>query len=367
MWTLIHLEPITSGCPNRCRHCSEEGGPPIGALMSLEEVKWVVGEFERACRDTVGNVPQFRLTLDTFEPTTHREFIRLVEYVLSFIPESRRHEHEALGTNGYGLARRTNWEPTFYALMSLGIRSLGFAVHGVEEEHDWFVRRKGAYRDIEIAAQRALAVGMTVQVQVYPSKRNLKQFPAMVEAVQKMGAGRAKIFSAPAGYCMNDRLRAYEALRITKSDRDLIADALSRAPDNDSNTEAFWTRYLAEEGKNADLCTYEPAGRGPDERKLGLLRVTPTFDLIEKLDSRPSILHGNIKRDRIDSVWRSVLETTLPPMPEPDALAHLYGDFESEALHPGADSVYMKLCDKYWLGSQKREMATLASGSQPRN
>jgi len=114
--------------------------------MSLEDVRWVVGEFQRACRHSPGDVPQLRLTfaLDAFEPTTHREFIPLVEYVLSFEPESRRHQRDILGTNGYGLARNAEWEPTLRALMSLGIRTLGFAVHGLKEEHDWFVRRKGA-------------------------------------------------------------------------------------------------------------------------------------------------------------------------------------------------------------------------------
>ncbi|MFQ6041735.1 MAG: hypothetical protein ACE5PV_12830 [Candidatus Poribacteria bacterium] len=135
--------------------------------------------------------------------------------------------------------------------------------------------------------------------------------------------------------------------------RDKIANQLPRAPDRGSNTEAFWTQHLAENGRNTKLCTYEPEGKGPAERKLGRLRITSAFDVIELFDSRPDVCHGNIKRDGIEKVWSSVLETILPSMPEPDALARLYGDFESETLHPGADGVYMKLCDKYWLDHQK--------------
>lgn len=352
MWEIIQLELVVAGCPNRCRHCCEEGGPPYGALINLDDVKWLVDEFESVCQGSMGKPPQFRIDYP-FEPTAHPDFIRLQEYVMSFIPKSRLHDFDLLNTNGYGLARVAHWESAFQSLIFMGIQGLGFAIHGLEAEHDWFVRRSGAYKDIMVATQRAIECGMKVEFEIHINKRNIMSFPFIVDTLEELGCGCARIDSGVPAYFMNDRLRTFEVLRPTKAEKDKIARELMRAPDRGSDTEAFWTQHLAENGRNAELCTYELEGKGPAERKLGRLRITPAFDVIELFDSRPGICHGNIKRDGIERVWNSVLETTLPPMPEPDALAHSYGDFKSEALHPGADSVYMKLCDKYWLDHQK--------------
>jgi len=351
-WDRIRLQPIYSGCPNRCRHCCDEGSPPFGDLMSLEDIQWIVAEFDRAWQDTFGTPAHFRILEDGFEPTVHQDFIRLRQYVMSFLPASRREEFDTLGTNGHGLARAPNWRSLFEELAAIGVRGLGFAVHGLEQEHDWFVQRDGAYQDITPSATRALDSGLNVSFEIHLNKRNLASFPAIVDALERLCSGRARIWCGVPGFYMNDRLRAFDSLRPTKADWGRLADTLERAPDRGSNTEAHWTRLLTEKGKFAGLCTYEPAGRGPEERALAWLRITPAFDVIEMFESRPPLPHGNLKRDGISRVWAGILEAVLPTMPEPEALAQSYGNFESEALHPGVDSVYMKLCDRYWQSRQ---------------
>ncbi len=352
-WQTLRLWPITSGCPNRCRHCCDEAGPPYGALMSLDDVKWIVGEFARVWEDTFGASAQVRIIQDGFEPTAHPDFLRLWQYALSFWPEERRGEFGTiLGTNGYGLARAGDWEHLFEEMLPAGIGTVGISVFGLEEEHDWFAQRKGAYQDIVIAAGRALDSGMGLNFEISLNKRNLASFSSIVEALEELGHGQARIWSGVPAFYMNDRLRAFEALRITKAEHEMIADALPRAPDRGSNTEASYTRLLTDKGREAGLCTYEAGGKGPDQRHLGWLVITPAFEVIERFDSRPSIPHGNLKREGVETVWASVLNAELPLMPEPDALARAYGDFPSEALHPGAGSVYMKLCDKYWAAAQ---------------
>ncbi len=160
------------------------------------------------------------------------------------------------------------------------------------------------------------------------------------------------MYSGVPGFYMNDRLRTFEQLRPTRTDKGLIADALARAPDRGSNTEAFFTSHLLENGPKANLCTREIGGKG-FERTPGRLRIMPSFDVTELFFSRPAIHHGNIKHDGIGEVWRRILETELPRMPDPDELARLHEDFESEKLHPGADSVYMRICDRYWNASAR--------------
>jgi hypothetical protein len=41
----VGLELHIAGCPNTCRHCKDDGRPPFGALMSLDDVRWVLEQF----------------------------------------------------------------------------------------------------------------------------------------------------------------------------------------------------------------------------------------------------------------------------------------------------------------------------------
>jgi MoaA/NifB/PqqE/SkfB family radical SAM enzyme len=363
MWEYLRIQPIASGCPNRCRHCCDEAGPPFGELIGLDDVQWIVDELIGAWQSSLGTSPQVRVITDGYEPSVHPHFVRLHQYAASFLPQSRRAESDALGTNGYGLARCAAWQSLYQAMLAAGLRRLGMVVHGAEDEHDWFVQRPGAYQDLVTATERALASGMDLGFEIPINRRNVTSFASIVNALERLTEGRARLWSGVSAFYMNDRLRALQALRPTKRDIEPLADALPGAPLSAANSEAFWTRRLAQQGSSADLHTYRRSGRGPAKRGLGHLLVTPEFEVIEVLESRPSIGHGNLRRDGGEKVWRSVLDTELPPMPEPDELAHLYGDVESDALHPGADSVYMMLCDKHW---QEREVRRAIPKSDPR-
>ena len=344
MWRVLELQPIACGCPNTCRHCSEEGRPPFGALMSVDDVRWLVEELVGAWERTLGTVPEVRGVEEGLEPTAHPDFLRLIEYAWSFYPDSC----DTLGTNGYGLARLGNWQSTFDRLRELGIACLGMAIHGLPQEHDWFVGRPGAFRDLAVTTERALESGLDVAFEIHLNRRNVRTFGAVVEVLTELGGGRARLTSGVDAYYMNDRLRALEALRPTQAEMAAIVHVWPLAPDRGSDTEANLTRQLASRERGADLCTYEPAGTGPEGRRRGCFRVTPAFDVIERFLSRPHLHHGNLRRDGADRVWQSVLDATLPPMPEPDELAATYGDFHSDLLYPGAESIHMKLCDRYW-------------------
>jgi hypothetical protein len=120
-----------------------------------------------------------------------------------------------------------------------------------------------------------------------------------------------------------------------------------------ADIQAHWTRRLLDAGREACPHTYESPGKGPSQRTLARFRITPEFDVRELFFSRPAIDHGNLRRDGIDHVWHSILEADLRALPEPEELAALYGDLQSLHLHPGADSVYMKLCDTWWRRERK--------------
>jgi len=352
MWNFVHLEPIVAGCPNRCRHCSESGGPPFGELMSVDDAKWVIDEFVQAFNKGLGYVPTIWPWLDTFEPTAHPRFLELKAFEMAFLVERLR--YNLLSTSGYGLARLDDWHPAYEELMAMGFEGIGYAIHGLEEGHDWFVRRKGAYRDLMTAVKRAREVGMTLSVHIYPTKRNLDTFKQVVIEAKSMAGESANLMIGTAAFYANERLREYEAtLRISKAEGERIAEVLPMAQEMCQKTEAIFAQHLASEGKKACPYSHESGGKGPAERSLGRLQVTPDFDVSEVFHTRANISHGNLKRDGMEVVWQSIVDAAIPGIPEPEELANRYGDFTSDLLHPTGDSVYMKLCDKYWQEKRK--------------
>ena len=140
----IGLEFMAAGCPNACRHCKDEGHPPFGDLLSLEDLEWSVEEFRKvATHDTVSNL--------WHEPTAHSDLIALLTFWQENSDEPKG-TWEYLATNGFGIARAGAPEDPLHELKKLGIHALSFNLHGLEQQHDWFACRKGAYQDIWTAA-----------------------------------------------------------------------------------------------------------------------------------------------------------------------------------------------------------------------
>jgi len=350
MWKLLHLKPMVSGCPNRCRHCCEEAGLPFGALMSFDDLRWVVEEFGRAFQQSLGEEPALRPWMDIMEITAHPDFVHLLGYGRSFFTEKWRRESTLLSSNGYGLARTADPAAAWRSLQEIGFTGFGTAIYGVGADHDRFARRKGAYDDFATAAQGALACGMQVQVEIHVHRWTLPSFPEIVKQLERLGQGRIRLLAGIPAFYMNDRLRAFEPLRPTQAEVEAQEAVRAIAESGVGETEAAWTQHLAEPGSVARLYdgAYQRAGTGPEERDLGWFRITPDFEVIEEFEARPHMTHGNLKRDGMAQVWQHVLETGVPALPEPEELARRYGDPLSTAMHPAADSVYRLLGDRYW-------------------
>jgi MoaA/NifB/PqqE/SkfB family radical SAM enzyme len=351
MWKLLHLKPMVSGCPNRCRHCCEEADPPFGALISLDDVKWIVEEFGRAFRETLGEEPALRPWMDIMEITAHPDFVGLLGYGRSFFTEKWRLESTVLSSNGYGLARAEDPPAVWQSLREIGFTGFGTSIYGVEADHDRFAGRKGAYQDFAAAAQGALSCRTEVQVEIHVHRWTLPSFPEIVKDLGRLGQGNIKLLAGIPSFYMGDRLRAFEPLRPTKTEVEAQASAVSAIAERGvGETEATWTRRLTESGSTAELYngTYQRGGTGPEERDLGWFWITPDFEVIEEFEARPHVTHGNLRRDGIECVWRHVLETEVAVVPDPEDLARRYGDLASEAMHPAAGSVYRLLADRYW-------------------
>ncbi len=344
MWKRLTLQPIFAGCPNRCRHCCDAAGPPFGAFMSADDIRWLADGFREASAKAMGEALDILVWEDGYESTAHPEFVEMLRCIRTFEYEPG----ESLSSNGYGIARLDDWRGALMELREMGFTGLASAIHGVGDQHDRFVRRRGAYHDLEVSARRFLDAGMNVFFEIHLNRGNVGEFAAIIEALQELTDGRARLTSGIDAYYMNDTLRELESVRLRARETDTSDEVWELAPDRGHDTEAALTERLSEEATVQALDTYSPTGRGPEARRLGTLIVEPSFDVIEVFTARPAAAHGNVKEDGFDAVFGSVLALELPPMPEPGELAERYGDTSSDLLYPGADSVHMKLASRYW-------------------
>jgi MoaA/NifB/PqqE/SkfB family radical SAM enzyme len=294
--------------------------------------------------------------MDMMEITAHPHFVRILEYGRAFFTEKWRRESTYLSSNGYGLARAADPAAAWRSLREIGFAGFGTAIYGVAADHDRFAGRKGAYDDFAAAARSALACGMPVQVEIHVHRWTLPSFPEIVQQIEELGQGRIRLLVGIPSFYMNDRLRAFEPLRPTQAEVEAQEAVRAIAESSVGDTEAAWTRHLAESGSVARLYdgAYQRGGTGPEERDLGWFRITPDFEVIEEFEARPPIAHGNLRRDGMQSVWQHVMGAKVPALPEPEDLARHYGDLGSEAMHPAVGSVYRLLGERYW---RERERA----------
>lgn len=182
-----------AGCPDTCRHCAVDGHQPYGALLSPDAL--------HALKNMWGP-----LTI-LYEPTAHPDFPSIYQ-------EDIAEPHGGwLVTNGYGLARRVDYEQVFIGMRKMGIHTIVHTLHGLREHHDWFVCRKGAFDDILFATRRAKARGFTVYWQIYADGKGAADISELVE-LARCEASELQ-FLGNVYHRVGGRLWHYEKIRLT--------------------------------------------------------------------------------------------------------------------------------------------------------
>ena len=191
---IIYVE--AAGCPDACRHCFANGHRPVGAHFCLDEL--------RAMREEWGPLVIYH------EPTAHPQFPEIFDPQL-ILPHGGH-----TPTNGFGLARRSDYAAVLTRMYDLGLRNLHFTLHGLRDHHDWFVCRKGAFDDVVLAGRRARAAGFQIDWQIFLDRRNIATLPELVDlAIDE--SGTTPILAIPY-HRVSQRLWRYETLRPRLTD-----------------------------------------------------------------------------------------------------------------------------------------------------
>lgn len=177
----IHAMP----CTNRCQHCWTEGSVEH-ARVPAERVFFVLTKLAELRREFA------QVTFFLYdEPTNHPHFVDILEHAagLGLIGEDF-----FLATNGSLLARaRTE---TWERMARAGCRTLQLTAYGLEQAHDAFAGRRGAFQDIVTTIQRASEHGVGWYAGVVMHRDNVGQVRETVEYLRGLDpAGRAQVGS----------------------------------------------------------------------------------------------------------------------------------------------------------------------------
>jgi len=170
----IYVAVDGAGCPARCRHCWLGGGP--NGSMSVDDIRSVFAEF-RDWSDSCEDAPPLRLMTWYREPdfAPHYRDLYALEGELSDGEQTR---YDLLSI--WRLARDESYAGW---AREIGTEACQITFFGMEETTDWFVRRKGAFRDNLLATERCLAVGIRPRWQFFLTKRAIPELADFVDLV----------------------------------------------------------------------------------------------------------------------------------------------------------------------------------------
>ena len=304
---------MATGCSVRCRHCYASAKPrlkhPIGAALAeeiLDTLQPLIGRAERTLVD---------IYYDLFDHPDAPGMIRLLH------GRNLYGYFQDVSTNGRGLANRPDYRQFLKEMRGMGSECLALTFHGLEENHDWFVRRNGAFKDLIFAAQTGRDAGLKLGLWVQANKRNVNELPALADYLAERGLWIAPdvpfaIFSwGPAGYALE-----LESLRIDSEDAAKLKAQFKRGVLPRFRPERDWWK-LATEGEHREFHWGEA----------GYVRLVVWGDHEVSFDDAGKLPVGNLLRDDLDTVLKRHQECEAR-QPAWQVRAEIWQDGKSQRL-----------------------------------
>lgn len=324
---LIYIN--AAGCANACRHCAVSGEPPYGGFYSLDELRSIVEEWG----------PVFPY----LEQTAHPDFPEIVD------PRIVGEGNTILGTIGSGLAERDDYMAVFSRLRDFGYTDIFLTLHGLEEKHDWFVRRKGAFQTILKASRRAAEAGFWIIWTVFLDRRNLEDVPQL-QALAKQEFGIPSLYLEVPRHRVSRRMWLYEELRPRLGD----VQELLRGMDAETWRGWLTNRPLEELTESAWLDAWRREPNSDEflgRRDLKSWPEPPRLETIISIDR-----HGQVYldpqcgeliplgtlSDGKDEILKRLQHVPAPPFSDMLPAEARLPDSDCDLLHPHGHSVRCK-------------------------
>lgn len=180
-WDMSYLGVMVdmAGCPNRCRHCWL--GSHRNGNISIEEFKSIAGQFKNWRDENGRGIAEFGFFSWWREPDYRDDYRQLWDLEQQLSSPGRAQRFELLST--WRLARDESYAKWASALPPKACQITFF---GMEENTDWFMRRKGAFSDQLLATERCLQAGIAPRWQLFLTKRCLKELDGFLRLICKL-------------------------------------------------------------------------------------------------------------------------------------------------------------------------------------
>jgi len=334
-----------AGCPNRCRHCWL-GNPP-NRRISEETLRWVVRQFRRWVRPGENAPFAEKIAVMTWyrEPDYAPNYRELwgLEQELSDEGEARRFELLSI----WRLARDESYARW---AREIGTKACQITFFGLEENTDYFTRRRGAFRDSLLATERLLAAGIRPRWQLFLTTRAIPELESFVALIHSLELDRRvqalghefQVFChtpGPDGEAFHiehlrpaiDVLAAIPEYLAEKTRQHFHAATLEECL---GRAERDWMPELLQDGA--------PYAKVPDTLAF---MVTPELDVYSNIaEPMPWWQLGNLKTDGLDHIMHCFEHDEVPglyanfhvPVSE---LAQAYGRRDSQHLYTRVDLI----------------------------
>lgn len=174
---------VFRGCPNSCIHCSSPSRS--GDLLEGDVIKRVISESM--------DLGTYLVTFDGGEPMLRQDLPDLIASV----------DDRAISTcftSGYALSENLAFE-----LKKSGLYALRVSIDSpVEEQHDRFRGRRGAFRDAISGARNALHAGLLVDLFMVVSPYNIDQLEDAYSLASDLGVHELSLYEIVAVGRWND-------------------------------------------------------------------------------------------------------------------------------------------------------------------
>jgi len=318
-----------AGCSNSCRHCAVNGGPPYGGFYSLDDMRAIASEW--------GPIVPY------LESTAHPDFPEIMD------PQIVGEGNTILGTTGFGLAERDDYMAVFSRLREFGYTGIFFTLHGLEEKHDWFACRKGAFQTILEASGKAAEAGFRIMWSVFLDQRNLEDIPPL-QVLGKQEFGIPSLSLEVPRHRVSHRMWQYEKLRPRLGDvKELLLGMDTEAWTGwlkdrplDEFTESAWLNAWRKEPHSDEFMgRRDPKSWPQPPRFEDIIHIDVDGQVFLDPQCGELILIGRLSGGK-DEIQRRIQQVATPPYSDMSPEEAQLPESDSELLHPHGHSVRCK-------------------------
>ena len=175
----VDISLIAAGCSCLCRHCYADARRRVANPIDVCKAEEIVAYFDPLL--TAAEEPLVDVYYDLFDHPEASEMIRLLH------GRDLYGYFEVIATNGVGIAHNAKHARLLEEMRDMGSQRMQLVFHGMEESHDWFVRRSGAFQDLLVAARAGIDAGLNVAPHAFANKRNVNELADLAEVLLRAG------------------------------------------------------------------------------------------------------------------------------------------------------------------------------------